>query len=922
MNIKTRILLVVFLLELFGYGLLITLNQNTSSKALSDIKNKQIHATFDAGLQKLNNQTKVLEQQVLSVSNIGQQFYRQLSLFPKEQLTQQLQIQLIQLFEQYSDAIGGGIWFEPNIIQQQKFFGPYVFRENNQVKFSWDLSTQAYDYHNQSWYQLALPSGWPRSIQRPQNIYWTEPYKDEAGSEQLMMTVDSFIWDDKKTIIGLATVDWALTEITDFFSQIKVTPKSNSFLIDGHSGKIIFSSANPELTMKQATETDWGKIALTETLPNELNMIDLTEQSTSDKVAFAITSSGIIFGVTIPYTDLVAETKYAEQQNLWLGILISATFIALVSLSLQQIFKPFNRVISLVKDSIKTDHRTDELTVSKIKYSGKNEFSPLIKALNKLFNEFKNYTKQIEQTNKNLILNKKEITNLNEDLHSKVEELTELHNELENNSDRLTRQNLALNIAIKKANNAVESKSNFLALMSHEIRTPLNGILGMVSLLKTSSLDKNQSDSISVIEQSGNTLLTIIDDILDISKIEAGKLHLSSHKFDFEEVCYQCLELIQARMLQQEKSIDIIFDYPISQTFELYADDVRLRQILLNLLGNALKFTRQGNITLKVNITNTLRVEVIDTGIGIEIQNQANLFDTFSQADQMISKKYGGTGLGLAICKKLISQMQGDIGVISAINHGSTFWFEIPITSINSQLIETPKTHNKLIIRANNHALKETLMMNLKSHLLVSSADSLSPTQDTSILNINDTTTEAQLQLSNDTELSLKKPIRPREIINKLITAGINTSVTSNTNTTTENLSYNPIFGHVLVVEDNLINLAICQNMLEKFGLSHDFAINGKVAVEKAENNHYDLILMDCRMPELDGFQATKLIRKLPHLDKIPILALSANVLAEDVEKCLLAGMNEHIAKPITLSILYERLSNYLSKQKDVIKLA
>ncbi|MCM8542143.1 MAG: ATP-binding protein [Lentisphaeraceae bacterium] len=535
-----------------------------------------------------------------------------------------------------------------------------------------------------------------------------------------------------------------------------------------------------------------------------------------------------------------------------------------------------------------------------------------------------------------------------------TQNLKEANQELENKVQARTEK---LKMALTQAEKATKAKSEFLATMSHEIRTPMNGVLGMCELLMETELKDHQYTYANVIHNSGKALLTVINDILDFSKIEAGKLELEMIPFELRTNIEEVVDVLAPRAA--EKGIDLIADIDCHLPKLVLGDGMRLRQILLNLASNAIKFTSQGNVLFKISQVlrqrdeTIINFEVEDTGIGIPPEKQARLFQSFSQVDSSTSRKFGGTGLGLAISQSLCNMMGGEISVTSIMNDGSTFRFTLKMKIDDKSTVkkEAALRSKKVIIATENIKQASVIQRYLTWHeceiQIQNSATSLTSLLaqgkpydylliDYALLSKNPDETKELIELCkkrcddiillkpmtlsselSSVEMLFDKSITKPVKFDQVVGAMLNKEISRNINIDKFRMPEGRIW-KILLVDDDRTNLQVASIRLEKMNIRITKALSGQEALDHFKRFHFDLIFMDCNMPEMDGFETTKMIRDLENKNKVekptPVIALSANAMEDEDKRCYLSGMDDYLTKPIILKELIAVLTRWLLK--------
>ncbi|GLQ33097.1 hypothetical protein GCM10007876_35760 [Litoribrevibacter albus] len=952
---------------------------------LLDMSNQRVIQVGESIVAQLGQRIKLTESLVTAMANTGE-------VLPQDDELHRQVIRKIIDFEGTERFIaGGGIWPEPYLynpdIERRSFF--WGKDSNNVLKYYDDYNHPAGSgYHHEEWYV-------PAKLLQPGEIYWSRSYMDPYSYQSMVTATAPMFRNDQ--FYGVTTIDIKLEGLTEFLAQKSESFGGYAFALDRNG--TFLSHPDQQLTKRfdkdeqgNPTEEYLNITELQQKSPHFFSLVEALKKldssqtlpSNEEKLVTQITSDSyqinkeearrIVSTLRNPIFDHAKKEALLSQ----LQIATDPVLKEPVLINIFEVPDTHWKIITVTPQALAfaaSRNIIDSVLIASFIVLSVSLLVGFIIMQKILVQPLINMTTQIKH------VDLEQLSETKDQAISPIPtgELGELASQFNEHTQQLVYANTELEHQITLAKQASVAKSQFLANMSHEIRTPINGVLGMLTLMDHTKLDKQQSHYISMARSSAESLLTVINDILDFSKIEAGKLDIETIDFDLRSL----LDDLAGNMahLAQRKGLELVLDINHIPHRMVQGDPGRIRQVLTNLVSNAIKFTEEGEVVIKAKLENVGKLGLIlygtvcDTGIGIPKEKQAMLFQSFSQLDDSNTRKYGGTGLGLAISKQLCELMGGGISLISEGNKGSQFNFSLNLQPSDQILPNLPTVDlenihvlvvddnatNRLVLKeqlenwgalvvqtANAREALECLEQHSPEYFQVAILDMHMPNMNgadlgqkiksderyehihlimmTSIGERGDAHYLADLGFSG----YFPKPASLQDIYDALSVvleggAALKAAKPLITHHHIQSLK-RPVTAQdsakILLVEDNVINQQVALGLLERLGFHADTAGNGQEALhylKTAPNNKpYDLILMDCQMPVMDGYEATKAIRNgdcHPNHKNVVIIALTANAMKGDMERCIQVGMNDYMSKPINPNTLQEKLDRWLQNQ-------
>lgn len=965
LGFQIPLLFLVMLLVMIGAFLLVM--QNYGSPLLRELAIKQVRQTGESIVSVLGERLALTSSLVTNMANVAETLDRDVALHHKT-FKPLIDYEGIEHF-----IAGGGVWPEPyqfdQKIKRRSFF--WGRDGSNQLQYFDDYNDPSgAGYHYEEWYV-------PGRYLEPGQVYWSKSYMDPYSYQSMVTATAPMVVDGQ--FYGVTTVDIKLEGLSELLEEESKKFGGYAYAVDRNGTFLSYpndeiakritldekgneevsylnisdvANANPDIPDISRYLTESNRLSkLDQSMAQRANLISSNSYQVDLEEAHRIVSIIIdplkhkTFGQTF-----ISSLEFSRDPILNEAVLINVFHVP----------KTYWRVVTVTPESVVTatsDSIIDAVLTSFLYVCVIGLLIGLIMLHVMLLRPLRRMQDQVEGAANS--------TGLIEGIEGG--ELGMLASRFNNRSQQLLEAKKRLEESVDSVEQAAIAKSQFLANMSHEIRTPMNGVIGMLDLLELSDLNGQQSHYTDVAKNSAESLLALINDILDFSKIEAGKLDLESIDFNVMDLLSDFVSTMAP--LAEKKGLQLVLDMSEVKYEWVKGDPNRFRQIFTNLVSNAIKFTDEGEVLVQVGVRDAgelgvvMHAAVADTGIGIPSGKQKILFDSFAQVDASTTRQYGGTGLGLAICKQLCELMDGSISVRSEIGAGSRF--ELTLNMKRSEAIEREDRaidlsgHRILVVdentavckvlhrtisswggevyiaqsveQANRYLLNQSLSLVMVDINLPSQSGLKLLKQLSDDRNFSDIKSVAITTFLNEENEDyyygigasgyVVKPILPDALIqlfSKVFAIEANSrEKVSKVKGLIEDQSQNN--NRILLVEDNPINQEVAEELLKQLGYRVDVAENGKVAIDKLQSADglfdYNLIIMDCQMPEMDGYQATRQIRSQDGnraYSDIPIIAMTANAMKGDKEKCLEAGMNDYISKPIDVALLKDKVSQWI----------
>lgn len=698
MSIKSRLLCAIIILQLIGFAVLVFRFSDDISDSLLQHGQVQVQATLQAQLNHFDALASEMERSARALALSGELIHAQnFDLTESERAFSEL---LLKTFRPFPQALGGGIWFEPyRYNPQQRLMGPYAYRTPQGVVFSWELNTPQYNYPQQPWYELAIPRDWPRHVTPDVQIYWTPPYRDEAGSESLMMTVDALMFDQQQHILGMATIDWSMEAVLTYLNQSTFTRNSQPFLFHPDNPQSLLNHPLSSSTSEQLTKAFHARQHPTDNADHD-PIVSINDQSGQQLYA-GKTRSGLILGVIVPDADFAQLIEQQRADTLTSGVLIALVFIAIVALMLEVLFKPFEHILGLLTSTVDANRNKQTSRIQPIFYEGNNEFTPIISTFNILAEQIETFTQRLSDSNRELQHSQTEIAELNFRLEEKVEERTrELHAKKEEAINALQQLKITQSQLINMEKYA--AMGELVAGLAHEVNTPLS-----ISMTSMEAL-QDQLDAVPDINSSGTTpadtgisgsainellqslhenvsiTITNLNQASDmISRFKQVTVDQASDQLrDFELGDYLTSIISSLRPNYKYRPIQVDLDCP--QAIYLSSHPGAISQIITNLMMNSLihAFEEGQSGHIQISATQTaeqLQISYRDDGKGMSPEVVEQLFEPFFTT----RREQGGSGMGTHVVHQLVTQaLQGEISVSSTPELGTRYTITLPRQAI------------------------------------------------------------------------------------------------------------------------------------------------------------------------------------------------------------------------------------------------